>query len=551
MPIQIDEEIESYVNYLYQFREQILHGTLLDTMEPEMLNEHLNKIQKVINRLSKNLYVNARTAFEYAQTYKYGESDCRLRGKPVEEFHNLIASTGNDNVHIASWNMQVAQEMSDLSELFNVIYNKLHPVPTHKPGVNETHCLLGDFNCERCKNHNHQNEYHLTFCLNECQACREYRKIRRNNSNKEAIHQANTAIYGQRSSMLHSQPINSNQQIAMVHNQQIPVTPNQQIPMTPDEPATPFQRLSNKLPDFIDTNDKYFYVLLTSSLDDGPAQYLVNALIANFYKMMPKSYPTKLYCYVTTLTQRGIPHLYGLIRYNSDGKYSISKKKNIFRNEIVSVVNGTRNERSFIIDQLTESYNKKRMTSKNKIINLYHDFSQYGEIQGDSLERFLMDDSELVTEPRSVRVYTPSVINLSNTPQTPSNLITIPTSNSSTSSTILNLPGSSNILNIPNTPGTLMGTPNIPNTPGTPMGTPNGKSNRFILPTTGTRRITLEEVQALSNADFRDYYAQISKNVSGYKKKYTDPIKHARQIEALAIMKENLSLVQQVCRERR
>ena len=63
---------------------------------------------------------------------------------------------------------------------------------------------------------------------------------------------------------------------------------------------------------FVNNDDIYFYVTLTSSRDDGPKQFLIGSLISNFKKMFPPSRSTGSYVYSIN-NNNGNPVLFGLI----------------------------------------------------------------------------------------------------------------------------------------------------------------------------------------------------------------------------------------------
>jgi hypothetical protein len=114
--------------------------------------------------------------------------------------------------------------------------------------------------------------------------------------------------------------------------------------------------------EFINTNDKYYFILLTSHRDDGSNSYIVDELSKNFRSMFPNSFPAIAYCYSIGLTSENIPYLNGLIRYDSKGKYRISPKSSHIKNTICSMTTGTKTLRYYDVQNLTKYANRQYQT---------------------------------------------------------------------------------------------------------------------------------------------------------------------------------------------
>jgi hypothetical protein len=190
-------------------------------------------------------------------------------------------------------------------------------------------------------------------------------------------------------------PQGSSQTIPYVES---PIQYNSHIQRRVDTPLP--TKGENQSTDLILTEDKYFFITLGAEREDGSNTYIADFLSGNFSKMMPGCYPTKAFGYTIELSTKGVPNLYGLIRYDAKGQYNTYEKANIFTNKILSEISGTRNDRFMEITQLTRCSNKKRLTNRFKIIEIFNYITEIAPIVGSPLSAFLLNDRQ-ITEPTS------------------------------------------------------------------------------------------------------------------------------------------------------
>ena len=145
------------------------------------------------------------------------------------------------------------------------------------------------------------------------------------------------------------------------------------------------------LPSRLQTNDKFFYVLLTANKEDGPPEYIRKALAGNFRRMFPASYSAIANVYSTTDDP---PQLHGLIRYNHKNEYNISVGSSHIRNFILpyneSMKNkGRKEKRHHHADSLTTYEGRQYVTERQAVIDAYSNIINYGTAVGDQLDNFL------------------------------------------------------------------------------------------------------------------------------------------------------------------
>lgn len=134
----------------------------------------------------------------------------------------------------------------------------------------------------------------------------------------------------------------------------------------------------------VPSNDKFFFVTLTSHRDDGTNEYITNAILKNFKSMFPDSFPARACCYVIGLDEDNVPYLNGLIRYDCRGRYRISPKSTHIKNMIVSMNTGVRNLRYYDVINLTKYSNKQYQTRISEVKDKYAFMSQQGSIVGNT-----------------------------------------------------------------------------------------------------------------------------------------------------------------------
>lgn len=126
---------------------------------------------------------------------------------------------------------------------------------------------------------------------------------------------------------------------------------------------------------YINNDDIYFYVTLTSSLEDGPLEYLIESMIKNFKQMFPPSRSAS--AYIFSINTNGVtPILYGLIRYdrlNFPSGTRISPKSNHIKNNFKSVYTGKIiKNREYNVENLTTYKNKQYLTKTDIIREKYN-----------------------------------------------------------------------------------------------------------------------------------------------------------------------------------
>jgi len=194
----------------------------------------------------------------------------------------------------------------------------------------------------------------LTYCINKCVMCAAERKIRAKNSTI----------------------------VKTVEKSKMQIITN--ICVNKLSPQCDFR--SQEL---INTNDKYFFVTLTSHRDDGSNEYIIETLVKNFMSMFPNSFPARAACYVIGFTAENVPCLYGLIRYDHRGKYRISPKSTHIRNTITSMYTREKHLRQYNVKNLTKYSNKCYKTYIKDVREKYQMMASFGQIIGNTEEDLL------------------------------------------------------------------------------------------------------------------------------------------------------------------
>lgn len=147
-----------------------------------------------------------------------------------------------------------------------------------------------------------------------------------------------------------------------------------------------FPSLSNQ--QLIESQDKFFWITLTSSSTDGPESYISERLIKNFHQMAPPAYRAKAKAFVVSpdLT------LYGLIRFDHQASYRISLKSSHLRNDIRSKTTAILHSHPFTIINLTKYQSKHYLTSISDIFDKYQFMKQFGSIIGSDFSQMIQPD---------------------------------------------------------------------------------------------------------------------------------------------------------------
>ncbi len=180
--------------------------------------------------------------------------------------------------------------------------------------------------------------------------------------------------------------INS-QQIVNVITQKDTINP-------PSQNNSSYQTINiPKQPDLeINTNDKYFNVILTSKLEDGSTNYVTHILIKNFKQMFPLSYNAKAWIYSISTNEDTSLKLEGLIRYDSNNKHRITPKSSHIKNYIKSEYSQQKNHRPYNVESLTNYSNKRYITVLSKVIATYNYISRDNSSVGDPISLFIQND---------------------------------------------------------------------------------------------------------------------------------------------------------------
>lgn len=144
--------------------------------------------------------------------------------------------------------------------------------------------------------------------------------------------------------------------------------------------------------EYINGDDIYFFVMLTSNIEDGPREYLELSMIKSFNQMFPPSRPARANVYITNLQSEN-PYLYGLIRYdrvNFPTGTRISPKSSHIKNYFISHYTGERiTDRVYDVENLTKYKGKRYLTDRSIIITKYNYLIANGNPTGNPLEDFL------------------------------------------------------------------------------------------------------------------------------------------------------------------
>lgn len=139
----------------------------------------------------------------------------------------------------------------------------------------------------------------------------------------------------------------------------------------------------------IETNDKYFFVTLLSSKEDGPDEYVSDILTKNFKSIFPDSFPVAAYCYSIGRGPENSLCLNGLIRFDHRGRYRISPKSSHIKNIITSSITGIKTPRHFTVQTLTQYINKRYQTRIIDFQARYTFIENHGRVIGNSKEEMV------------------------------------------------------------------------------------------------------------------------------------------------------------------
>lgn len=140
---------------------------------------------------------------------------------------------------------------------------------------------------------------------------------------------------------------------------------------------------------YINTNDKYFKITMSTDKNDGSIEYIKESLIKNFKHMFPPSFKAKAWVYSTAIVDDNTVILDGLIRYDANNKYNISTTSAPLKNIIKMEGTKIKNSRHLTVENLTKYHKKQYMTNKDDVINTYNNIAKNNNQTGDLKIKFL------------------------------------------------------------------------------------------------------------------------------------------------------------------
>lgn len=202
-----------------------------------------------------------------------------------------------------------------------------------------------DFDCEMCNNQTDP----LLFCIMDCKACG---KMRKEKTNKDAS------------------------QLRRIN-------------------ATRVSNVNQGNPKVM--GDHYYYITLTAKETDGDKDYVIEQLVKSFRKMFPRCTHPKSYVYVIEMTEQGVPHLHGMIRYTGD--YAQCPTSKHFKHKVKVQSTGNLEEREEeryrVVVRITEKVSgggkggkavfATKMTGPGSIVEKWDYICKEGEIEGRNL----------------------------------------------------------------------------------------------------------------------------------------------------------------------
>jgi len=355
----------------------------------EISELNLNKL--ITNKISNEEYIKITKKDKNIQKYTL-HIDNKLHELNTTTELLKILSTQLSSVDPKYKNMNMKE---NIDESFNEKSNYL-------PVINEVRCFYGG--CTHCieksietyppiddfKNDENDIDVEVdytpfSYCLYKCVWCNKMRKgLAGNNEEKKEIDiiENNTNIKSDNYTSIDELPPAVQKYIA---DKKPP--PIKRVIMHKTDNLTITKEEDES--EYIMTNDKYFEVVLDSLREDGSNKHIIDQFTRNFFRMFPKCHPAKAWMFGIEHRGKEPPRLYGIIRYDSNGKYRICPKSDHIQNGIVSEYTEIKNERKIVVDSWTVYQDKEYKTKKSKIIELYTDIKRKSIIKGSKLEDFL------------------------------------------------------------------------------------------------------------------------------------------------------------------
>jgi hypothetical protein len=135
---------------------------------------------------------------------------------------------------------------------------------------------------------------------------------------------------------------------------------------------------------------RYYYVILSSDIEDGSETHIKAELTRNFNRLTAPSALVTASIYTITRNENDAIELYGLLKQKTGtGSICISNKSTIFRNNVKKEGTKKSNERPKHIINHTKYVSKEFKTEKSTIVDLWNQINNRGSPIGDSLEFFI------------------------------------------------------------------------------------------------------------------------------------------------------------------
>lgn len=380
--IQIIEIIENYK----KIREE--HEYEIEDDEYKSNVGYGNKIIKDLNEQIKEVM---RISREIIKTSRYRLKELEEGKITVEEY---IKRAKEDITNIGStgeWVEERSEEIGIANEMVTIIGEKMveRNERIGEKGVNK--CRFG---CKGCGMKKPGSSEFFEYCVNGCVWCSKMRKIEKTEEERGATkeyYKENTSNKREIKEVIKEEPIKEmvKEMVTSYLKEMgnVEEEPRREQGLR-QEREVRGKHKKNK-PTIIDTEDKYYEVTLTATEEDGDSEYIIAALEKNFKQMFPVSYAARAWVYGIERTQKGIPHLHGLIRYRSDNKNRISPKSTHLKNNIVSQYTKEKKGRRFSIENYTTYIDKGYDTRIDKIRERYIYITKEGMVTGDELDKFI------------------------------------------------------------------------------------------------------------------------------------------------------------------
>lgn len=144
------------------------------------------------------------------------------------------------------------------------------------------------------------------------------------------------------------------------------------IPMMPDLPIIPNVKILQ--PVNIDSNDRYFEIILKSSRLDGNDEYIIEKLYENFDRLYEPRYMKTVIVKIGVIkrTHDNVLYLHGLIRFGYNVSNRVTAGMKCKDNEIKSMSDGRKHIREYEKKCITLGNGPKNITKRDDITIIYN-----------------------------------------------------------------------------------------------------------------------------------------------------------------------------------